>query len=104
MAKKRNQQGRHLVISRKIERPFFTLAHDVLNFMTFYVDCCDRNGHTTSNVFHCYAMISSLAMAKVVGLQSPFISVILEMIHTTKKYKSMLLWIVNYIYIKQHDR
>ena len=50
-------------------RTFFTLAHDVLNFMTFYVDGCDRNGHITSNFFHYYAMISSLA--KVVGLQSP---------------------------------
>ena len=38
-------------------RPFFTLAHGVLNFMTFYVDRCDRNGHITSKIFHYYAML-----------------------------------------------
>ena len=51
-------------------RPFFTIAHNLLNFMTFYVDFCDRNGHITSDTFHYYAIKSSLA--KVVGLQSPF--------------------------------
>ena len=44
---------------------------------TSCVDCCDRNGHITSNVFHCYAMISSLA--KVVGLpRVRFFSLILD--------------------------
>ena len=38
--------------------------------MIFYIHRCDRNGHITGNIFHYYAMISSLA--KVVGLQSPF--------------------------------
>ena len=38
--------------------------------MTFYIDRCDRNGHITSNIFHYYAIKSSLT--KVMGLQSPF--------------------------------
>ena len=40
----------------------------LFHYMTYKVVHNDRNGHITRDIFHCGAMISSLA--KVVGLQS----------------------------------
>ena len=59
--------------SKKQRQPFekgnpFGVALQIFHFMTIRTYHYDRNGRITGNIFHCYAIISSLA--KVMGLQS----------------------------------
>ena len=51
---------------RKIGLSNTTTPILLLHFMTYKIIHGDRNGHITRDIFHCGAMISSVA--KVVGL------------------------------------